>query len=326
MGKYLLKRLGYMAAMLVAVTIVAFIVMQLPPGDYLTTYINSLEAEGQEVSQAEIDRLRAAYGLDQPMYIQFIKWVSGFPKGDFGYSFSADMPVLEAIMPSFKVSLLIAVIVFIVANFIGHYLGYQSAFRKNTWFDYIAAVIGMIGRSVPAFVLALLALLAIYKLTGQSYAGLYSREFLAAPMSWAKFFNGAKHIFVAVGIVTFANLGFKGLRANMLDEINKPYVVTARAKGMKEMNLRLKYPFRMAMIPSMGTIGLALPGLISGEAITGIVLNLPTLGPLMLGALKTQDMYLAGTILLFQSIMTLVGIFISDIALALIDPRIRLDS
>ena len=131
---------------------------------------------------------------------------------------------------------------------------------------------------------------------------------------------------MAVGVVTLSHLGFKGLRANMLDEINKPYVVTARAKGMKEMNLRIKYPFRMAMIPSMGTIGLSLPSLISGETVTGIVLNLPTLGPLMLGALKTQDMYLAGTILLFQSIMTLVGIFISDIALALIDPRIRLDS
>ncbi|MBQ3078710.1 MAG: ABC transporter permease [Clostridia bacterium] len=327
MGRYLSKRFVYMVLMLVAVTIVTFVVIQLPPGDYLTTYINSLQAKGQKVNQEEVERLTKLYGLDQPMWKQFINWVSNFPKGNFGYSFSHARPCIEVIIPAFKTSLMIAVIVFVTTTLLGFYIGYITALRKNTIVDYTASFLGTVGMSVPAFVTALIALWFMFKWTGKSWAGMYSREYLAAPMSWGKFWDGLKHMLLPICVITFANLsGFKGVRANMLDEINKPYVVTGRAKGMKEGKLLTKYPFRMAIIPNMGSAGLAIPMLISGEAICGIVLNLPTLGPLMLNALKSQDMYLAGAILLIQSAMTLVGVLISDILLALIDPRIRLDS
>jgi peptide/nickel transport system permease protein len=192
--------------------------------------------------------------------------------------------------------------------------------------DYFFSFWGYIGVSVPGFVVAMLSLWRVYRLTGKSFIGLYSREFLTAPWSMDKAMDGLLHLILPVLVITFTNLaGFKSFRANMLDEINKPYVVTARAKGVKENKLLVKYPARMALIPNMGSIGLAIPMLISGEVIAGIVLNLPTLGPLMLNALKAQDMYLAGAILLFQSMMTLVGTLVSDVALALIDPRIRLD-
>ncbi|MGI6337340.1 MAG: ABC transporter permease [Eubacteriales bacterium] len=326
MGKYLCKRLVYMALMLIAVTIVAFIIIQLPPGDYLTTYISGLQAKGQIVTEDEIARLTALYGLDQPMIVQFFKWISGFPSGNFGYSFAYGKPAMQVILPAFRVSLLIAVIVFLTTTLLGFLIGFWTALKKNTIVDYSASFLGMIGASVPAFVTALIALWIVYSITGKSFAGLYSREFAAAPWSMAKLLDGAKHLLLPICVVTFTNLsGFRGVRANMLDEINKPYVATARAKGMRESRLLIKYPFRMAIIPNMGSVGLAIPALISGEAIAGIVLNLPTLGPLMLTALKSQDMYLAGAILLIQSLMTLVGVFISDIALALIDPRIRLE-
>jgi peptide/nickel transport system permease protein len=192
--------------------------------------------------------------------------------------------------------------------------------------DYFFSFWGYIGASVPVFVVAMLALWLVYKLTGESYIGLYSQEYLAAPWSMDKALDGLKHLILPVVVITFTNLiGFKSFRANMLDEINKPYVVTARAKGVGENNLLVKYPARMALIPNMGAIGLAIPLLISGEVIAGIVLNLPTLGPLMLNALRSQDMFLAGAILLLMSIMTLVGTLISDVALAFMDPRIRLD-
>lgn len=327
MGKYLVKRLGYMVLMLIAITIVTFIIIQLPPGDFLTTYVNSLQAQGQKVDQAEIERLTKLYGLDQPGYVQFINWIKGFPSGNFGYSLSQRRPAIEVIMPALRVSVLIALIVFVTTTLLGYLIGYLTALYKNTFIDYTFSFLGTVGLSIPSFVTTLLALWIVYSFTGKSFAGLYSREFIMAPMSWAKFMDGFKHLLLPVIVITFANLsGFKGIRANMLDEINKPYVVTARTKGMKENKLLVKYPFRMAIIPNMGSAGLAIPMLISGEAIAGIVLNLPTLGPLMLNALKNQDMYLAGAILLMQSVMTLVGVLISDIALALIDPRIRLDS
>lgn len=325
MGRYFLRRILYMFIMMAAVTVVSFIIMQLPPGDYLTTYINSLQAKGQVIQEDEVQRLYALYGLDQPLYVQFFRWVGGFFQGNMGYSFSYKKPVLDLIIPAFKISLLIACIVFVTTTLLGYLIGYFTGKYKNSVIDYVASFLGTLGVSIPPFVTALLALWIVFTFTGQSYAGLYSREFLSAPMSWAKFLNGAKHLLVPISVITFANLsGFKGVRANFLDEINKPYVTTARAKGMKENKLLVKYPFRMALIPSMGTAGLAIPMLISGEAISGIVLNLPTLGPLMLSALLSQDMFLAGAILIIQSAMTLVGVFLSDIALALMDPRIRL--
>lgn len=326
MTKYLIRRLLLMIPLIIAIVITSFIVIQLPPGDYLTMHIERLRSQGQNVTQDMIDALTVQYGLDKPMPVQFLLWVGGFFRGDFGYSFAHSRPCLEVMWPAFKVSFLIACIVFVTNTVIGLLLGYYTALKKNTPVDYFFSFWGYIGASVPGFVVAMMALWIVYVITGKSFAGLYSRDFLAQPMSWAKAVDGMKHLILPVSVITFTGLaGFKGLRANLLDEINKPYVTTARAKGMKENWLLIKYPVRMAMIPSMSTIGLAIPSLISGEAIAGIVLNLPTLGPLMLKALQAQDMYLAGAILLFQSLMTLVGTLVSDVALALIDPRIRFD-
>ncbi len=326
MGNYLIKRLMLMMLLMVAITVTSFIIIQLPPGDFLTVHIEQLRSQGQNVTDDQIAALTAQYGLDQPMPVQFFKWVSGFARGDFGYSFSKNRPAIDVIIPAFKISLLIALIVFITTTVIGLLIGYFTAKYKNSFVDYFFSFWGYIGVSVPGFVVAMLSLWLVYKLSGKSFIGLYSREFLTAPWSMAKALDGLLHLILPVLVITFTNLaGFKSFRANMLDEINKPYVVTARAKGVSENKLLVKYPARMALIPNMGSIGLAIPMLISGEAIAGIVLNLPTLGPLMLNALKSQDMYLAGAILLFQSMMTLVGTLVSDVALALIDPRIRLD-
>ena len=323
---YLIKRLLLMILMLIAITITSFVIIQLPPGDYLTMHIEQLRSQGQNVTEDQIAALTAQYGLDKPMTQQFFIWVTGFPRGDFGYSFSKNRPALEVIVPAFKVSLLIAVIVFITTTFLGLLIGYLTALNKNSSMDYFFSFWGYIGISVPSFVIAMLALWGAYKLTGESYIGLYSQEYIAAPMSPEKLLDGLTHLILPVAVITFTNLaGFKSFRANMLDEINKPYVVTARAKGVSENKLNMKYPARMALIPNMGAIGLAIPMLISGEVIAGIVLNLPTLGPLMLNALKSQDMYLAGAILLIQSVMTLAGTLISDFSLAAMDPRIRLE-
>ncbi len=314
MGSYLIKRLMLMLLLMVAITVTSFIIIQLPPGDFLTMHIEQLRAQGQNVTDDQIAALTAQYGLDQPMPVQFFKWVSGFARGDFGYSFAMNRPAIDVIIPAFKISLLIASIVFITTTVIGLLIGYYTAKYKNSFVDYFFSFWGYIGVSVPGFVVAMLSLWMVYRLTGKSFIGLYSREFLTAPWSMDKAIDGLLHLILPVLVITFTNLaGFKSFRANMLDEINKPYVVTARAKGVKENKLLVKYPARMALIPNMGSIGLAIPMLISGEVIAGIVLNLPTLGPLMLNALKAQDMYLAGAILLFQSMMTLVGTLVSDV-------------
>ena len=324
MAKYLLKRLLWMIPLVIAITVTSFIIIQLPPGDFLTTRINQLRSQGENITQDQIDALTAQYGLDQPLPVQFFKWVSGFFRGDFGYSFAHSKPCMDVIWPAFKVSLLIAMIVFVTNTAIGLLLGYVTAIHKNSFIDYFFSFWGYIGSSIPGFMVAMVALWLTYLATGQSFAGLYSRDFLTQAWNWDKALDGAKHLILPVTVITFTTLaGFKSFRANMLDEVNKPYVTTARAKGMAENRLLVKYPVRMALIPSMSTIGLAIPGLISGEAIAGIVLNLPTLGPLMLKALQAQDMYLAGAILFFQSLMTVVGTLVSDIALALIDPRVK---
>lgn len=316
-----------MIVLFIAITITSFAVIQLPPGDFVTMHVEQLRQQGQQVTEDQVAALIRQYGLDQPMSVRFFKWIGGFFRGNFGYSFVHQRPAIEVIMPALKISFLIAMVVFVTATTLQLLIGYETAIHKNSFIDYFFSFWGYIGRSVPAFVTAMLVLWFAYKTTGKSWAGLYSREFVVAPWSSAKAVDAMKHLLLPVVVITFTSLAaFKTFRANMLDELDKPYVETARAKGMLENRLLIKYPTRMALIPTMGTIGLAIPSLISGEAIAGIVLNLPTLGPLMLQALRAQDMYLAGAILLVQSAMTLVGTMVSDIALALIDPRIRLNS
>jgi len=310
---------------LLFISIIVFVIIQLPPGDFLTSYIAQLAASGESVNIETIEALKQRYGLDKPVWEQYLLWAWNVLHGDFGRSLIYNRPVSELIgeriLLTFVISLLTLLFIWIVSFLIGTY----SATHQYSIGDYIFTFLGYIGLSVPAFLVALIILWFAYAYFGQSLAGLFSPEYLEAPWSFAKFVDMLKHIWIPVIIIGAANTAglIRTLRANLLDELNKPYVLTARAKGLKEWKLIFKYPLRVAMIPFVSTVGWSLPFLVSGAEITSIVLNLPTSGPLLLESLRNQDMYLAGAFLLLLSFLTLVGTLISDILLAWVDPRVR---
>jgi len=322
---YILKRFLYMFITLLFISIIVFVIIQLPPGDFLTSYIAQLAASGESVNIETIEALKQRYGLDKPVWEQYLLWAWNVLHGDFGRSLIYNRPVSELIgeriLLTFVISLLTLLFIWIVSFLIGTY----SATHQYSIGDYIFTFLGYIGLSVPAFLVALIILWFAYAYFGQSLAGLFSPEYLEAPWSFAKFVDMLKHIWIPVIIIGAANTAglIRTLRANLLDELNKPYVLTARAKGLKEWKLIFKYPLRVAMIPFVSTVGWSLPFLVSGAEITSIVLNLPTSGPLLLESLRNQDMYLAGAFLLLLSFLTLVGTLISDILLAWVDPRVR---
>ncbi|HOJ92500.1 MAG TPA: ABC transporter permease [Dictyoglomaceae bacterium] len=325
MRDYILKRFLYMFITLLFISIIVFVIIQLPPGDFLTSYIAQLAASGESVNIETIEALKQRYGLDKPVWEQYLLWAWNVLHGDFGRSLIYNRPVSELIgeriLLTFVISLLTLLFIWIVSFLIGTY----SATHQYSIGDYIFTFLGYIGLSVPAFLVALIILWFAYAYFGQSLAGLFSPEYLEAPWSFAKFVDMLKHIWIPVIIIGAANTAglIRTLRANLLDELNKPYVLTARAKGLKEWKLIFKYPLRVAMIPFVSTVGWSLPFLVSGAEITSIVLNLPTSGPLLLESLRNQDMYLAGAFLLLLSFLTLVGTLISDILLAWVDPRVR---
>lgn len=327
MLRYILRRLLYMIPTLILISILVFVVIQLPPGDFLTAYIAQLQQSGESVDLETIAALKARYGLDRPMWQQYFVWIWNMLHGDFGRSLLWNRPVSELIGErlalTFVVSFCTVIFIWIVSFIIGVYV----ATHQYSFGDYIAAILGYLGLATPNFMLALVILWFAYAYFGQNLSGLFSPEYLEAPWSWAKFVDMMKHIWVPVVIVgTSGTAGLiRTLRANLLDELNKPYVLTARAKGLREWKLIFKYPLRIAMIPFISTVGWTLPFLVSGALISSIVLNLPIVGPLYLSALQNQDMYLAGSFLLFLSILTLVGTLISDILLAWVDPRIRFE-
>ncbi len=324
---YILRRLLYMIPTLILISILVFIVIQLPPGDFLTSYIAQLQQSGESVDLETIAALKARYGLDRPLWQQYFVWIWNMLHGDFGRSLLWNRPVKELIgerlMLTFVVSFCTIIFIWIVSFIIGVYV----ATHQYSFGDYIAAILGYLGLATPNFMLALIILWFAYAYFGQNLSGLFSPEYLEAPWSWAKFLDMMKHIWVPVVIVgTSGTAGLiRTLRANLLDELNKPYVLTARAKGLREWKLIFKYPLRIAMIPFISTVGWTLPFLVSGALISSIVLNLPIVGPLYLSALQNQDMYLAGSFLLFLSLLTLLGTLISDILLAWVDPRIRFE-
>lgn len=312
---------------LILISVLVFIVIQLPPGDFLTSYIAQLQQSGESVDLETISALKARYGLDRPLWQQYFVWIWNMLHGDFGRSLLWNRPVKELIgerlMLTFVVSFCTIIFIWIVSFIIGVYV----ATHQYSLGDYIAAILGYLGLATPNFMLALIILWFAYAYFGQNLSGLFSPEYLEAPWSWAKFLDMMKHIWVPVVIVgTSGTAGLiRTLRANLLDELNKPYVLTARAKGLREWKLIFKYPLRIAMIPFISTVGWTLPFLVSGALISSIVLNLPIVGPLYLSALQNQDMYLAGSFLLFLSLLTLLGTLISDILLAWVDPRIRFE-
>jgi peptide/nickel transport system permease protein len=327
MVAYILRRLITAFITLWIISIISFVIIQLPPGDFLTSYIAQLKVSGEDVDIATIEALKKQYGLDKPIYVQYLKWLWGILHGDFGYSFSWKKPVNELLWNRLGVTVLVATLSLIFSWIFGFIIGMYSAVHPYSIGDYLATILGYIGLAVPNFLLALILMWGIYSLTGINLSGLHSVKYLNTPMTIDKFLDILNHLWIPVLVLGTSGMAglIRTLRANLLDELHKPYVEAALSKGLPENKVFWKYPLRIAMIPFISTVGWSLPGIFSGETITAIVLNLPTVGPLLLGALQSQDMYLAGSLVMFLSFFTVIGTLISDILLAWVDPRIRFE-
>ncbi len=325
MLRYILRRIVYMIITLFVISIISFVVIQLPPGDFVSSYVAQLAAMGELVDPAEVDALRARYGLGQPMHVQYIKWMSGVLRGDLGRSLQWNKPVMKLIKDRLPWSFSISLVSFLFVWAVGLPIGVYSATHQYSIPDYIATFLGFIGLAVPNFLLALLALWIYFRRTGDVIVGLFSPEYLMAPWSVGRVIDLLRHLWIPALITGTAGTAglIRTMRANLLDELRKPYVMTARANGLSETKLLFKYPFRVAMIPAVSTIGWVLPGLFAGELLTSWVLGIPTLAPIFLSALLNQDMFLAGSVVLILSTLTVIGSLISDLLLAWVDPRIR---
>lgn len=327
MLQFILRRILYMIPTLIVVSILSFAIIQLPPGDYLTTVVTNMRASGETIDEAILAAMEQRYGLNQPIYVQYWKWITGILlRGDFGQSFEWNQPVSELIWGRLLLTFTMSLATLLFTWLVAFPVGIFSAVRQYSIGDYVATVIGYIGLAIPDFLLALVLLYVAFKVFNQSVGGLFSPPYVDAPWSWAKVWDLFKHLWIPVLIIgTGGTAGLiRVMRANLLDELHKPYVTTARAKGMSEFHLILKYPVRIALNPFVSTVGWTLPILVSGSAVVSIVLALPTTGPLLLRALMSQDMYLAGSFIMLLSVLTVIGTFISDILLAWLDPRIRL--
>jgi peptide/nickel transport system permease protein len=325
MLNYIIYRVAIAIPLLFILSIVSFVIIQLPPGDYLTTYINNLRLSGIQLNEDEVVRLRELYGLDKPLYMQYFIWIKNFVRGDLGRSFQWNRPVNEILAERVPMTVIISLLTTIFAWVIAIPIGIYSAIRQYSLFDYIFTFLGYIGLSMPGFLLALILMWFLFVKFGFSMTGLFSPQFATASWSFAKFIDLLKHVWfpvILIGMSGTAGL-IRTMRGNLLDELRKQYVITARAKGLPEGKLIFKYPVRIAINPLISTIGWMLPGIISGETLVSIVLNIQTVGPVLLRAVMSQDMYLAGSITLILSILTVVGMLISDILLAWADPRIR---
>lgn len=322
---YVIRRVFLTFPTLLAISVIAFIIIQLPPGDYLTTYIATLSQSGQQLAQDEIDALRRQYGLDQPIYVQYFKWIWNMLHGDFGMSLEWQRPVADLIGERLLLTVLLSFFTIVFTWLLAIPIGIYSATRQYSLLDYFFTFFGFLGLGVPNFMIALILMWYAYSMLGMSVSGLFSPEFVDAPWTLARVFDMLKHLWIPIIILGLSGTAelIRIMRANLLDELGKPYVETARAKGVSERVLIFKYPTRVAINPFISTIGWTLPALVSGSLIVSVVLSLPTAGPLLLRALMSQDMYLAGTFLMLLSFLTVLGTLISDILLAWVDPRIR---
>ena len=308
---------------LVAISIISFIVIELPPGDFVTAQLRKMET--QQISKETIENLRHRYGLDKPAYVRYLRWAGNFVQGDFGYSLSWNKPVRELLASRMVLTIVVSVSALLFTWAVAIPIGIYSAVRQYSIGDYFWTFIGFLGLSIPGFMFALVLMFLSYKYFDLSIGGLFSEEYQMAPWSWGKVVDLLSHLWIPVIVVGMAGTAslIRIVRANLLDELKKPYVEAARARGISEMKLIFKYPVRIAINPLISSIGWLLPSLISGAVITAVVLGLPTASPLFLGALKRQDMQLAGAFVMLTSTLTVIGMLISDILLAIVDPRIR---
>ena len=325
MIRYIGRRFLLMIPTLIAISVLSFLIIEAPPGDFLDSYIANLQSFGEFVDPAQITALEIRYGLGQPIYVRYFKWMWGILHGDLGRSMEWNQPVARLIAQRLPWSVSISLVAFIFVYAVGIPIGTISATHQYSIRDYFFTFIGFIGIAIPNFLLALIILYFYFVYTGNVVLGLFSSQFQLAPWSLAKFVDLLKHLWMPAIIVgTAGTCGLiRVMRANLLDELQKPYVMVARAKGLTERKLLYKYPFRIAINPVVSTIGWTLPGLVSGELLVSLVLGIPTLAPLFLQSLLSQDMFLAGSIIFILSFLTVIGTLISDILLAWVDPRIK---
>ena len=326
MLKYIQRRIVTMIPTLLVISMLVFVIIQLPPGDYLESHIAELQSQGESVDEQKIQFLREEYGLDKPMVQQYLYWVAGMLQGDFGYSFEYDLPVTEVVGDRLFLTVIISVATILFTWIIAFPIGIYSATHQYSWGDYGLSTLGFLGLATPNFLLALIMLYFANVYFGTSIGGLMDPEYIDAPWSYDKVISILEHLWVPVVVIgTSGTAGMiRRLRANLLDELQKQYVTTGRAKGLPPGKLLVKYPLRVAINFFVADIGNLLPAVISGAEIVAVVMSLPTTGPILLSALQSQDMYLAGSFLMFLALLTVVGVLVSDIALALLDPRIRL--
>ena len=326
MLQYILRRTLLMIPTLFVTSLVAFIIITLPPGDFATSYVANMAAQGDTQSQETARMIREEFGLDQPVVIRYLKWMEGIlTRGDFGIVFEMRQPVSSVIWERVFLTLILSLGSVLITWAIAFPIGIYSAVKQYSIGDYVFTFLGFIGIAVPSFLLALVLMYIQFKYLGTTTNGLFSTEMVNAQGGWDKVVDLLGHIWIPVVILAVGGTAelIRIMRANLLDELRKPYVITARAKGLPEWRVLLKYPVRLALNPFVSTIGWTLPYLISGSIILSVVMNLPTTGPMLLRALQLQDMYLAGAIILILSAMTIVGTLLSDVLLAWLDPRIR---
>jgi len=323
---YIVHRLLVMIPTLLAISLIVFIIIQLPPGDYLSTYMAELQAQGEAVDPQKMAYLREMYGLDRPAWEQYLYWVWGLLHGDMGYSFAYNLPVTQVVGDRLWLTFIVSVTTILFTWIVAFPIGIYSATHQYSWSDYGLTFLGFVGLATPNFLLALVLLYLANTWFGISIGGLMDDKYIGAPWSLAKLVSVLAHLWIPVIVIgTSGTAGMiRRLRANLLDELQKQYVTTARAKGLSPFKTLMKYPLRMSLNPFIADIGTLLPHVISGSAIVSVVLSLPTTGPMLLDALRAQDMYLAGSFLMCMSLLTVVGVFLSDLALAALDPRIRL--
>jgi peptide/nickel transport system permease protein len=327
MLSYMLKRILFMIPTLAIISVISFVIIQLPPGDFLTSYVAQLRMEGEDIDAEEIAALEQRYGLGQPIYVQYYKWITGILfRGDWGQSMEWQKPVRELIGERMALTVVLSASTMLFSWMVSIPLGVFSATHQYTLADYFLTFLSFLGVGTPGFLIALLVMWFAMSQLNMNVGGLFSEQYILAPWSWAKIVDMLKHIWIPIVVLALGSTAglMRTTRANLLDEMNKPYVETARAKGVAERTVIWKYPVRVALNPFFSTVGWSLANLISGSTLVSVVLSLQTTGPMMLRALTSQDMYLAGSFILLLSALTVVGTLLSDMLLAWVDPRIRL--
>jgi peptide/nickel transport system permease protein len=327
MISYIFRRIGYMIVTLAIIAVLGYVIVELPPGSYLEFEINRLRQQGGNVTQDQIKALEMRYGLNDPAHIRFVKWITGFVQGDYGESFQYRQPVKNLIGQRLIFTIGISIFSLMLAWGIAVPIGVYSATHRYTIPDYLITVMQFFGLSIPSFLVALVLMVFAQRVLGQQVGGLFSDQYQSAPWSFAKVMDMVGHLWIPVVVIAFGSTAglSRIMRANLLDVLNMQYVQTARSKGLKESNVIWKHAVRNAMHPLIMILGGSLPGIISGETVVAIVMNIPTVGPMYFNAQLNQDLYLAATFLMFLSILGVVGNLLADIALAWIDPRIRFE-